>query len=185
VRLRSLEENFEGSINIIWKAFLLRPEPQKRDLKDFVEYTKSWNRPAKEDDSGHFKIWNGADAPLSYSVPPHIVGKAAARFGRDKFLKIHDLLLDSYFSQSLDISSEKVLRSLWEKGGLDLKVFPSLTSKEIVEEIMSDHREAIEFNVGGVPAIRYEQHDVCVVGAQPLEVYKRWFGRLISQSNEG
>ena len=182
MRLRSLEESFDGSIIIIWKAFLLRPEPQKRDLKDFVEYTKSWNRPAKEEGSGNFKIWNGAESPLSYSVPPHVVSKAAARFGRDKFLKIHDLLLDSYFSQSLDISSETVLRSLWEKAGLDLNVFPDLTSKDIVGEIMSDHREAIEFNVGGVPAVRYEQHDVCVVGAQPLEVYTRWFGRLINQS---
>lgn len=181
MRLRRLEEEFAGAIRIVWKAFLLRPEVQDRSMEEFVAYTKSWGRPSEEAESGRFRPWTGIEGPPTHSVPPHFVSKAAALHGRDKFLKIHNLLLDAYFWKSKDITSELVLRSLWLEAGLESDEFPAFESQNIIDEIFSDHREAIEFNVGGVPAVRYINHEVCVVGAQPTEVYRRWFNRLLEQ----
>ena len=50
-----------------------------------------------------------------------------------------------------------------------------------LEEIMDDHNEAIGFGVTGVPAARMADSDVAIVGAQPIEIYRRWIERTLAQ----
>ncbi len=82
VRLRRIEQEFEGRIELEYRSFLLRPEPARgRDLEKFRAYTESWRRPAAEPDSGTFRVWQDGAGPPSHSVPPHLVAKAAATLG--------------------------------------------------------------------------------------------------------
>ena len=65
---------------------MLRPYTDpRRTLEQFRTYTRSWARPAAEPDAPAFRQWEGDAGPPSHSMPPHLVGKAAATFGRDAF----------------------------------------------------------------------------------------------------
>ena len=82
VRLRRVEEEYTGVLELRWRSFLLRPAPRaNRDLKRFVRYTQSWLRPAAEPDAGCFRVWETTAGPPSHSVPPQVIAKAAARVG--------------------------------------------------------------------------------------------------------
>jgi predicted DsbA family dithiol-disulfide isomerase len=39
----------------------------------------------------------------------------------------------------------------------------------------------VELGVTGVPAVRVDGTDLMVVGAQPLETYRRWVRRLMAR----
>ena len=60
VRLHRLEEENPGRVELVWRSYLLRPEPRAADprgeaLEKFRDYTRSWLRPAAEADSGEFR----------------------------------------------------------------------------------------------------------------------------------
>src|SRR5262245_57588101 len=84
VRLRHLESRHAETVELEWRSFLLRPEPRpgERSLEKFRRYTESWLRPAAEEDSGTFRVWQGDAGPPSHSVPPHVVAKAALAISR-------------------------------------------------------------------------------------------------------
>jgi len=108
-----------------------------------------------------------------------VVSKAARALGDTAFRAIHDRLLDAYFWQNRDITSPGVLRAIWKEADLPVEGFPDADSKEILDVILAEHQEAIDVNVGGVPAVRRADQEVCVMGAQPIEVYRRWVQRLL------
>ncbi len=45
-------------------------------------------------------------------------------------------------------------------------------------QVHDEHREALEVGVTGVPGLRMTGIDAVVVGAQPLETYRRWIERF-------
>ena len=60
MRLDEVEEQLGDTVRVEWKAFLLRPEPTGGDPEKhekFVEYTKSWLRPAAAEPSLTFNVW--------------------------------------------------------------------------------------------------------------------------------
>ena len=54
----------------------------------------------------------------------------------------------------------------------------------MLEQVIAEHNEAIEFGASGVPAVRLEGNPTCVVGAQPIELYRRWVDRTIARREE-
>jgi predicted DsbA family dithiol-disulfide isomerase len=180
VRLRRIREEFTPSVRIEWRSFLLRPRPAPgRDLEKFRSYTESWLRPAKEADAGTFQVWRGDAGPPTHSVPPHLVAKAAALFGEEAFERIHEALLRAYFAESRDISREETLRALWEQAGLPPEAFARVEDPEILRLVLQQHEDAIELGVSGVPTVVLQGNGALVMGAQPLEVYRRWLRRVI------
>ena len=96
MRLRRIEEEFDGRVDVEWRSFLLRPRPDPgRTAEKFVAYTRSWLRPAAEPDSGTFRVWQGEAGPPSHSLPPHLIAKAAARIDAEAFRLIHERLPSS------------------------------------------------------------------------------------------
>ncbi len=188
-RLHRLEEELGPALALEWRSYLLRPHPRDpqdpgddRRLQRFVRYTQSWLRPAAEPDSPNFRIWESDEGPPTHSVPPHLVARAAARVSRNAFRRMHDRLLRAYFEESRDISRPPVLGELWRELELPAAGLAALddpdTQRALLEEVLRDHRQAQEIGVTGVPAVRVAGTEAFVTGAQPLEAYRRWIGRL-------
>ena len=182
MRLRRLEEELRGAIRLDWRAFLLRPTPGAipRDLAKFREYTKKWMTPAADADAPEFRVWQTEEGPPSHSVPPHLVAKAAAELGDDAFHAVHERILRAYFAENRDISRPEVLFELWRECGLDEAAFRRAGDRDLLDRVIAEHNEAVELGVNGVPAVRIEGNDAAAVGAQPVEVYRRWFEKMLA-----
>jgi predicted DsbA family dithiol-disulfide isomerase len=184
VRLRALEREYAGRVELVWKSYLLRPEPRRHTdheaaLEKFRHYTTSWLRPAAEPDAGEFQVWQSDEGPPSHSVPAHLAAKAAARLGRAEHDRMHDRLMRAYFVQNRDISRLEVLKTLWDEVGLPDEAFVLATSTELLDEVIADHLEALEAGATGVPAVRLEGNPAVIVGAHPVELYRRWIERTL------
>lgn len=190
VRLRRLEAEYEGRVELRFKSFLLRPKPRSEPenaahaaqaLEKFRQYTRGWERIASEPDSGELRLWSTDEGPPSHSIPAHLVAKAAARVSRDAFGRMHERLLRAYFVESRDISREPTLRALWDELGLDEAGFEEHRDPALLEEVIEEHNEALRLGATGVPAVRLESNEAVIVGAQPAELYRRWIERSLSR----
>ncbi|MDJ0788848.1 MAG: DsbA family protein [Myxococcota bacterium] len=179
-RLERLDEEYGSDLELEWKSYLLRPRPEERDLHKFVRYTQSWLRPASEADAPVFRVWESTEGPPSHSVPPHVVAKAAARLDGEAFRSLHRALLAAYFEKNRDITATPVLRDLWAGAGLAADAFDEAVSDaSLLDDVVRQHREAQERGMTGVPSVGVRGHDGFVMGAQPLDVYRRWIDRLL------
>lgn len=178
VRLEKLQQEFAGRVELEWKAFLLRPAARAgRDVERFRAYTQSWMRVGAEEDAGSFRVWEGDAGPPSHSVPAHRVAKAAAEQGG--FAALHGRLLHAYFAENRDISDEATLRDLWIEAGLPEAGVERAWEDDLLSAVLADHDAAREAGVTGVPAVQLAGNDAVIVGAQPLELYRRWVQRAL------
>lgn len=187
VRLRQVEAEYAGAVELEWRSYLLRPERRehsdpKAALEKFRRYTESWLRPAAESPSGEFQVWSSGEGPPSHSIPAHLVSKAAARVSPESFRAMHERLLRAYFSENRDISSTATLRSLWDELALPADAFAVSTEPALLDEVLAEHREALEFGATGVPAVRLEGNPAVIVGAHPVELYRRWVDRSLERA---
>jgi len=180
VRLRRLEDDFGDDLALEWRTFLLRPYPDpKRTLEQFRAYTGSWTRPASEPDAGTFRVWASDDGPPSHSVPPHLVAKAAAAFGREAFRAMHERLLHAYFAENRDITRAETLLALWREVGLADEAFARAGEDDTLREVVEQHNDAVRREVTGVPAVMMVGNDTPIVGAMPYESYRGWVERSL------
>ncbi len=182
VRLHRVEQEFAPQLRVEWRSYLLRPNPgHTRDAARFRAYTRSWRRPAAEPDGGTFSEWSGDAPPPSHSVPAHRVAKAAAQVSDGAFRRMHDRLLRAYFSENRDISDDVTLRGLWLEVGLSPADFERREEPLILEHILGENAAALEAGATGVPAVQLVGNDAVIVGAQPLELYRRWITRSLER----
>jgi predicted DsbA family dithiol-disulfide isomerase len=185
VRIDRLERDTPGEVEIEWRSYLLRPKPSPgRDLERFRAYTRSWSRPGAEPDSGTFRVWQGDAGPPSHSIPPQLAAKAAARLGRVSFRRMHERLLRAYFAESRDITERETLRLLWAEVGLPDDEFARIDDPALLREVLAQHREALEAGVTGVPAVQLAGNEAVIVGAHPLDLYRRWVERTRARRGE-
>jgi predicted DsbA family dithiol-disulfide isomerase len=90
---------------------------------------------------------------------------------------MHERLLRAYFSESRDITDRETLRSLWAEVGLPEDEFVRIDDPALLREVLAQHREAQEAGVTGVPAVQLAGNDAVIVGAHPLDLYRRWVER--------
>ncbi len=185
--MRGIEEEYGERVEFEWRSFLLRPDARPgRDLEKFVRYTSSWMRPAAEDDSGTFRVWETEYGPPSHSVPPHLLVKAAARCGgADRAAAVSQRLFEGYFAENLDITHTETMKAIWDECGLDPADFVHTGDEDLLQEVLEQHREALKFGVNGVPAIMLEGNDVAITGAHPRPLYRRWIDRTIAAREAG
>lgn len=186
VRLRALEDEYADAVELDWRAFLLRPERRTSSdpaaaLAKFRDYTRSWERPASEPDGGTFTIWASDEGPPSHSVPAHLAAKAAKALGPGAFRRMHDRLMTAYFSENRDISRLDVQRALWAELELPESAFDVALRPETVDLVMAEYDEARECGATGVPAVRLADNPAIIVGAHPLELYRRWVDRTLER----
>ena len=190
VRLRGIETEYAGAVELDWRSYLLRPEPRnpadpEAAREKFRRYTESWLRPAAESESGRFQVWSSDEGPPSHSVPAHLVSKAAKRLGPEAFSAMHDRLMRAYFGENRDISRTEVLRTLWDELELPAEEFDGIEESGLVDEVLADHREALELGATGVPAVQLQGNAAVIVGAHPVELYRRWVDRSLERLAAG
>jgi predicted DsbA family dithiol-disulfide isomerase len=186
VRLRRIEEEFGNAVQVEWRSYLLKPSPAgRRDLERFRAYTQSWLRPGAEEHSGVFQPWQTAVGPPTHSLPPHQVAKAAAELGDEAFRRIHERLLRAYFTENQDITATETLERLWLEEGLPREGFARREDPALLRRILDEHREALDGGANGVPAVCVQGNDVIIVGAYPVEFYRRWVSRTLAARSEG
>lgn len=179
-RLLALRDEIGERLELEWRAYLLRPYPgPARDPERFREYTRSWLRVGSEPDAPTFRTWQGDAGPPSHSLPPQQVARAAASFGAEVFERIHIGLMRAYFEESRDITDRATLAAIWEKAGLPRAELARADDPEVLKSIEEEHLEAVERGITGVPTVRIRGDDAFVMGAQPTEVYRRWFERRV------
>jgi predicted DsbA family dithiol-disulfide isomerase len=93
--------------------------------------------------------------------------------GDEAFEKMHESLLTAYFTDNRDISNRNVLKTLWEEIKLPLDAFEAHEDEEILEAIVTEHNQAMQNGVSGVPAIMLEGVPGALVGAQEDAVYRK------------
>jgi predicted DsbA family dithiol-disulfide isomerase len=182
VRLAHLAEEFGSDLAIEWRAYLLRPQPRasgdaEQELLRFVRYTQSWLRPAAEPDAGRFRVWESSEGPPSHSVPAQLAAKAARRLSAEAFGALHARLMRAYFEENRDISARSTLESLWSELGLPPQGFAAIDDPALLRETLGEHAAALEEGVTGVPAAKLVGQDAVLLGALPLETYRRWIAR--------
>lgn len=186
VRLRRLEEQYADRIELDWRSYLLRPERRRSvdeaaALEKFRAYTRSWQRPGAEEDSGDFTVWASNEGPPSHSIPAHLVAKAAKALGAEPFRRLHDRLLRAYFTENRDISREDVQLELWNELELPEAGFRVAHDPGTLNAVLDEHHEARSVGATGVPAVRLEDNPAIIVGAHPIELYQRWIDRTLAR----
>lgn len=162
-------------MRVEWKSFLLRVEPKTDDRNKFIEYTKSWLRPAEMESRATFRVWESDDPQPNSSLPAHVAFKVLAERWPDRAAAYHHRLLEAYFAENRNIADADVLLELGEEVGVDSEEFRSAAAERaevMTALVISEHNGAIERGVTAVPTAVFD--DVFPVpGAQPVETYER------------
>lgn len=171
-----LKEEYGDSLEIVWRAFELRPEPLPT-LDPKGEYLRT--------------VWERAVYPLARSremylrLPPlqprSRAAHEAAFFARanGKFEQYNLALFRAFFERGENIGDKQVLLSLAVETGLSsVELAEALDTKRYVSEVVQDERLAERFEVKSVPTVHiggaHESLDraVAILGAQPYQNLK-------------
>ena len=181
VRLERVAEELGDAVELTWRTYLLRPEPDpRRTLEKFRRYTQTWLVPAGEPDAGTFRTWQGDAGPPSHIIPPLLVAKAAATLGGAAFRRIPRALLEADFGNSRDVTDTATLRAIWCETGLPEDAFALSAEPRLLEQVLAEHAEAVRLGMNGVPSVHVEGDDAFVTGAYPVEMYRRWVTRRLA-----
>jgi len=174
------------AISIETRSFLLRPKTSERERERFVQYTQSWLRPAAMEPGAKFSVWS-SDAPApSGSIPAHVAAKAMAAWSADLSKAFDRAMLAAYFADSRDISDRDVLADIAEECGADRAAFAGYVEsneKVLTQHVLDDHDEAVEQGITAVPTVVIDGV-LPVQGAQEVDLYEHWIGRIIARRGD-
>ena len=156
MRLDQVVEEYGDDVELIWRSFMLRPEPEERSTEKFVEYTRSWERPAALEPKVTFRTWSTDNPPPSHSAPSAVAGKVAARFGPERYRAFHRRVMEAYFTENRTISDRSVLLDIAEEAGIDRQAFDQRWQEEgeaLLGQVVAEHNEAVGAGINAVPSL--------------------------------
>ncbi len=156
MRLDDLAEAEGDGIEIEWRSYLLRPEPEERDMLEFTKYTMLWERPGSLEPRAIFREWSGENQPPASSVPSAVGAKVAAMFGPEAFDAFHHGLLAAYFTDNRTISDVDVMVEVAEAAGIAADEFLGRWhhgGEALVQAVATEHQQASMAGITGVPAV--------------------------------
>ena len=183
MRLDQIAAEYGDRVELVWRSFMLRPQPEERPREKFVAYTRSWERPGSMEPAVTFNTWASDDDPPSHSLPSAVAGKVAATFGPDAYRTFHHRAMAAYFTENRTISDRGVLADIAEESGIDRQEFErrrDLGEQAMVAEIVEEHNEAVGAGIGGVPALVVGERYL-VPGAVDVDDYRRIIDRYLDE----
>jgi len=169
-------------ITIEWRSFLLRVEPKTTDHDKFVEYTRSWLRPAEMEPRAHFTVWASDAPPPSSSLPAQVAAKTMELHDPESVFGYHRALLTAYFTDNRDISDLDVLADIAAECGVARAGFVAAFTEHnqaLTRAVIDDHNSAIESGVTAVPTVVINNM-MPVPGAQEVDAYQTWIERILA-----
>ena len=156
----------EPRIEVIWRAFELRPEPVPT-LDPNGDYLQ--------------RAWTTSVYPLAERLgitmrlppvqPRTRLAHEAARWARsqEQFDDYHQEIFRAFFERGEDIGELEVLTSLASKLGLDGgSLQQALKTRDFTQSVSQDEADAKALGVSGVPAF-IANREAALSGVQPIE----------------
>ncbi len=181
MRLGKIEDEYAGTVEVVWKSFMLWPAPHPRSLEEHREYTRSWLRPASQPESGDFTVWDTDNPPPSHSVPALVAAKAAATFGEGAFRRFHLEVMRAYFSENRTVSDLNVITDVAGRSGIAADAFRARLDGDwqtFKDQVFAEHVEAIQLGITGIPSVVVDDA-LLVPGAVATDVYREVIGRRL------
>lgn len=184
MRVDELAERLGDRVTITWKSFLLRTEPKTTSLDKFVDYTRSWQRPADTEPEAKFTTpWASGNTPPNSSIPAQVAWKIAAAYGPEVQDAFHHALLEAYFTDNRDISDWEVLSAIAADHGIPTDEFneaAATRANELAQVVIDEHNEAIANEITAVPTVVIGGV-LAVPGAQDVDTYERLIERYLER----
>ena len=175
MRLEEIVEEYGDQVELIWRSFMLRPEPEERSAEKFAAYTQSWERPGSMEPKVDFRPWATDNDPPSHSMPSAVAGKVAALFGSEAYREFHHRAMKAYFTENRTISDASVLLDIAEESGIDRAEFQrrlELQGNDLIQEVVNEHNEAIGAGISAVPSLVVGERYL-VAGAVDVADYRQ------------
>jgi predicted DsbA family dithiol-disulfide isomerase len=163
---------------VLWLPFDLHPEYPPEGIA-LAELHRRYGIGSGERDPlrGRF-----ATADLEYNRPDVVPNTRLAlrltELARDRGLHgpFHDRLMDAYWSEATNIGDADELRRLAAEVGLDAEDVERVIGdpSAYLDVVEGSTRQAQSVGINGIPAFLLDRR-VLVIGAQPLEVFRRAF----------
>ncbi len=173
MRLKKIREEYGGRVEIQYRVFMLRPEPDPTAV--FNDYRRThWTNANAQPDSGDFTMWDegGGETFPNCSMPSAEAGLAARFQGDGEWDALHRNLLAAFFTESRDISDRKVIDEVAERSGLDMDRFrDAVASGDLRRRAMREYAGAVSLGITGIPSVVVNDEAV-IVGAVPTEQYR-------------
>lgn len=177
-----LRQEYGENVQVIWRAFELRPDPIPT-LDPQGEYLRTtWERAvypmAKE---------RGMTLRLPPVQPRSRKALEAAEFARDRgcFEAMHHALFRAFFEDGLDLNNLDILLAIAESVGLEREALrTALETGRYTERVINDQALAHKLNISGVPALLLHRADepleqaILLSGAQPYATIRTVIERM-------
>ena len=171
----------EFDADVLWLPFDLHPEYPPEGLA-LDELHRRYGLGVGDRDPLRDRF---AAAGLEYNRPTVVPNtRLALRLGelaRDRGLHqpFHDRLMDAYWSEATNIGNPDALRRLAAEAGLGASDVERVIAdpSAYLERVEESTRQAFAIGINAVPAFLLDRR-LIVLGAQPLEVFRRAFAQL-------
>jgi predicted DsbA family dithiol-disulfide isomerase len=181
--LERVQGELGHGVEIDWRSFELRPEPEPT-LDPNAEYLH--------------RVWNQSVYPMAQErgmvmkLPPvqprsrkaHEAAEFARQSGR--LDAMNNALFKAFFEDGRDLADIEVLLDIGQAVGLDAgELREALTSGRYEQRVIEDQQLARQIGISGVPAliVTAGAQAYLVSGAQPYEAVKDVIARAIADNN--
>jgi predicted DsbA family dithiol-disulfide isomerase len=180
--LERIKAELGNAVEIDWRSFELRPEPEPT-LDPNAEYLH--------------RVWNQSvypmaqDRGLAIKLPPvqprSRKAHEAAESAREAGLldAMNRALFKAFFEDGRDLADTDVLLDIGQSVGLDSdELREALASGRYTQRVLEDQKLARQIGISGVPAliITAGAQAYLVSGAQPYETIKDVIGRAVTDA---
>ena len=175
--LDELAAEYGDALQIAWRAFELRPEPEPTLDPDGEYLRTTWARAV-------YPMAEARGLPLRLppvqprSAPVHAADYEARRQGRGDAMR--RALFSAFFEQGRDIGDVDVLVDIATAAGVDASALRNAIELGLhADALRADREDAVELGIQGVPALLIRRagddadQGILVSGAQPLDVVRR------------
>ena len=171
----------EFDADVVWLPFDLHPEYPPEGIP-LAELHGRYGIGVGERDPLRDRF---AAAGLDYDRPQVVPNTRLAlrmsELARERRLHraFHDRLMDAYWSEATDIGDPDELRRLAAEVGLDAEDIERVIADPAayLDLVEGSTRQAFSIGINAVPAFLLDRR-LIVLGAQPLEVFRRAFAQL-------
>jgi predicted DsbA family dithiol-disulfide isomerase len=156
----------DPDVEIIWRAFELRPEPVP-----MIDPNSDYLRRAWRDSVAPLAERLGVTMKFPPVKPRTRLAHEAAHWARaqGRFENYHNEIFRAFFERGEDIGDVDVLIALAHGLGLESgSLQEALTNHEFAASVLADEGEAARLGVSGVPAF-VANRKAALSGVQPLE----------------